>query len=292
MMNRVLLILLFSLTLSNSVAQMPETSIYLISYINNGNQLTFTDVKQISNGIGYNNQPSFTKDCKIIYFTSNVLDSLQTDLFAYDIAKGQSQRLSNVGLSEYSPLIRPGFSKGLTHVRVEDDKKQHLRFYDSTYTSSLNLVPNSDSVGYYVWSDSNNLGLIILNNGLEFHTYRLGDSNTKLISKNVGRLINYDKKTDSYLFLNKDSASYTINYFNIKTGSIQNSFPAMTDCEDYAIDVNSGIYGGYNGKLFRYSNTRWGQIADFSEKVGSFYRLSFCDCGKHLCVVSFNGKRP
>lgn len=292
MMNRILLILVFSLTLCNSMAQMPETSIYLISYTNKGKEFKAVDIKQISNGIGYNNQPSFSQDCNTIYFTSNVSDSLQTDLFAYDLVKRQSQRLSNLNLSEYSPMTRPGFSKGLSHVRVEEDKKQHIRFYDIDYTSSLNLVPCSDSVGYYVWSDSNNLGLIILNNGLEFHTYRLGDSNTNLISKNVGRFISFDKKNKNYLFLTKDSASTGINYFNIKSGLIQKRIPAMTNCEDYAIDVNSDVYGGHDGKLFRYSNTNWVQVADFTEKIGSFYRMSFCNCGKHLCVVSFKGKRP
>ncbi|MFM7053376.1 MAG: hypothetical protein ACKPAD_10650 [Bacteroidota bacterium] len=291
-MNKLLVFFSCCLTVGISVAQMPETNVFLISYSWNDNDFIANDIKQVNNGKGYNNQPSFSQDCNKVFYTSNVLDSMQTDLFVYDVVKKKSQRLSNNYLSEYSPMIRPNFLSGLSHVRVEEDKKQHLRFYESDYSNSFNLIRCSDSIGYYIWVDSSNLGLIILNNGLEFHTYQLGDSYTKLIAQNVGRFINYDKKSNNYLLLKKDSASLAINYFNVKTGEIQKSIQSLSDCEDYAIDVNSDIYGGRDGKLFKYFNNQWLQVADLSTQIGSFYRMSFCNCGKHLCVVSYNGKKP
>jgi len=291
-MNKVFLILSFCLFLSHSRAQMPETSIYYIKYIMEGDNLKTTEIKEISNGNGYNNQPSFSPDCKIIYYTSNISDSLQTDLYAYDLSKQNYRKISSSILSEYSPMIQPGLIFGLSHVRVEEDKKQQLRVYSHDYSSTTNLVPCSDSVGYYVWSDSSRLGLIILNNGLEFHTYKLGDSFTKMISKNAGRFINYDKKYKNYLFLSRDTISNSINYFNINKGEIQYKIPAMSGCEDYAIDLNSDIYGSLDGKLFRFKNTKWDQVADLSKQIGSFYRMAFCNCGEHLCVVSYKGKRP
>ena len=271
---------------------MPETNIYFVKYIKDGGTLISTEIKEISNGTGYNNQPSFSPDCKKIYYTSNIADSIQTDLYAYDVSIQLSVKISKSNLSEYSPMIQPGLKSGLSHVRVEEDKKQHLFVYGDDYSYPSNLVPCSDSVGYYIWSDSAHLGLIILNNGLEFHTYKLGDSFTKMISKNAGRFINYDKKSKNYLFLSKDSTSRSINFFNIKKGEVIYNIPTMSGCEDYAVDSNSDIYGSHDGKLFRYNKEYWEQVADWSKQIGPFYRMSFCNCGEHLCVVSFKGKRP
>ena len=277
---------------NRSHAQMPETHIYLINYFKDGNNLKTTDIFKISESVGYNNQPSFSTDCKQIYYTSNIADSLQTDLYAYDISKRKSNKISNTNLSEYSPMIQPGAAFALSYVRVEVDKKQNLRSYSADYSSPKNLVPCSDSIGYYVWSDSSNLGLIILNNGLEFHTYRLGDPNTKLVANKVGRFLNYNGNSKDYVFLDKDSTLETIKYFNTKSRIIEKTIQTLNDCEDYAIDSNSDIFGSNGGRLFQYNGSEWELAADLTKQIGPFYRMNFCNCGRHLCVVSYNGKKP
>jgi hypothetical protein len=180
-------------------------------------------------------------------------------------------------------------------VRVESDKKQQLRRFDLKKSLSENKCMASDSVGYYALSDGSDLGLIILNRGLEFHTFSDGDSNTKLIRTNTGRFIDFDKSTNSYWFHGFSADGDYLYRYDRNNKAIVDSIPALQGCKDYGIDKNGDIFGGYHGELYRYASTsdiKWIKISNLKPFCGDFYRLSFCECGNHFCVVTFEGKKP
>jgi tricorn protease-like protein len=295
MIFRLIFIIFSSLAFDEMKAQMPTTNIIFFEYDFVDDSIVIKNKSILSSGHGYNNQPSFSSDCKKVYYTSNRSDSLNTDVFAYDIRKAKHSNITNTPLSEYSPTQDLSDQHSIWFVRVESDKKQQLRKFDWRMSTIENKCMVSDSIGYFALSDGSDLGLIILNRGLEFHTFSDGDSKTKLIRTNTGRFIDFDKSTNSYWFHGFSADGDHLYRYDRNTKAIVDSIPALQECKDYGIDNNGHIFGGYHGELFRYiskSEMKWVKISDLKLLSGDFYRLSFCNCGKHFCVVTFEGKKP
>lgn len=274
-----------------TIAQMPQTDIYLMDYEGSGSSIKILNLKRVSKGSDYNNQPFILPGCESIIYTSNSNDSTQTDILEYEISTGITKRKTNDSLSEYSPKIRPQ-SDDLSIVRVESDLKQHLRQIHAKTKESVNLVPASDSIGYYAWSGPNHLGLIVLNKGLEFHTYQIGDTSTQLVSDSVGRFIASDNKGSIFWFHSKKVKTPALVAYDFAKKSVVQIVPILPGCDDYGFDKMGSLFGGKDGVLYQFQGGEWKSIADLNTTIGRFYRMHFCDCGRHLCLVGFTGKKP
>jgi hypothetical protein len=147
-------------------------------------------------------------------------------------------------------------------------------------------------VGYYSWNGFKDLGLIILNKGLEFHTYRLGDSQTHLVSDSVGRFISKAKNESAFWYHFKSNNNPQLISYDFVNKTVKQKIQPLNGCDDYGVDHVGNIFGGSNGVLFKYNDGFWKPVADLNADVGQFYRMNFCDCGKHMCVVSYSGKKP
>ncbi|MFM7078531.1 MAG: hypothetical protein ACKOYC_01945, partial [Bacteroidota bacterium] len=200
-MKKVLVLISFlNLFYFELMAQMPNTNIILFEYDFVNDSIIIKNKIVLTTGNGYNNQPSFSDNCKKVFYTTNRNDSLNTDIFFFDIRKSRHKCISNTPLSEYSPNQDYTNKNAVWHVRVESDKKQHLRRFESNKQINENMCLASDSVGYYALSDGSDMGLIVLNNGLEFHTFARGDSTTRMIKSNTGRFLQYDRTTNGFWF--------------------------------------------------------------------------------------------
>ena len=278
-----------------AIGQMPNTNIHYLEYNYTNGYMDVVKHIELTNGNGYNNQPSFSRDCKYIYFTSNRADSSKTDLYALHRRRLKLSTISSNALSEYSPTQDLINRNEIWHVRVETDQKQHLRKTTEIHGSASNMCLASDSVGYFALSDGKDIGLIILNKGLEFHTYALGEQATKLIRTNCGRFLNYNRFDNSYVFYGYSSKGDYLYRFDRATMTVTDSLKAISGCKDYGIDKSGNIFGGSEGKL--YSNSfngdgNWTKVVDLSAYSSSFYRLAFCTCGRHMCFVSYAGNKP
>lgn len=278
-----------------AIGQMPNTNILYLEYNSTNGYMNVVKHVELTTGSGYNNQPSFSRDCKYIYFTSNRADSSKTDLYALHRRRFKISAISNNALSEYSPTQDLFNEKEIWHVRVEIDQKQQLRKTTDIHDTALNMCMASDSIGYFALSDGNDIGLVILNKGLEFHTYSPGEQATRLIRTNCGRFLNYNRIDNSYVFYGYSSRGDYLYRFDRATMSVTDSLKAISGCKDYGIDKNGNIYGGSEGVL--YSNSfigdgNWKKVVDLNAYSSSFYRLTFCTCGRHMCLVSYVGNKP
>lgn len=102
-------------------AQLPEFEIYGSKLINNNGTLQITDVINLSNHDGYDNQPSFTPDGKMIYFSS-VRDGIQSDIYAIDLSDKSTHQITNTLESEYSPVFT---NNGNSFIVVRVEKIRH-----------------------------------------------------------------------------------------------------------------------------------------------------------------------
>lgn len=120
--------------------------------------VTIGDPINVSNRPGYDNQPSFSRDGRRLYFTTEQRG--QTDIMRYDIRKREVVAETATPESEYSAAQIPG-SNDLAVVVVERDSTQRLWRIGSARTV---LAPTLTKVGYHAWADDRQLITYVLGN--------------------------------------------------------------------------------------------------------------------------------
>src|SRR5688572_8597543 len=80
----------FSLSVSSQVAG----DIYLVDINRIDSGIVFSNLQNITQHKGYDNQPYFSSNNKFVYFTSIRKDSI-ADIYSYDLAKRVTKNLSN-----------------------------------------------------------------------------------------------------------------------------------------------------------------------------------------------------
>ena len=116
------LIVLFNYT--NIISQ-SNTEIFLLDIKFKLDKIEIYNVKKISNNKGYNNQPIFVSNDKILFTSER---NLQNDIVQYDSAKNSLKYLTNTLTSEYSPI---GYEKNkVTAVSLDKKGEQYLRIYN------------------------------------------------------------------------------------------------------------------------------------------------------------------
>ena len=286
------IIALFGFTLT--IAQVPSTEIFLIDLGKDKSNPIFDKSINISNNPGYDNQPSFSSSNDRIVFVS-MRDSSQTDIYEYVISKKIATALAIKPESEYSPVYISG-SKDISIVRVDADKGQRLyRFNDTSYDANL-VIEGIDSVGYYCYLNDSTIALAVLNNGMDLYIYETSSSQFIIVANGIGRCLLRHPATNELIFTIKSpDGTVTLMKFDMETG-IKNHFAdGIPGVEDYVFSPSGELWAGHDGKLFSMvlgSEKEWKEIADFSETIGTFYRMALSPDGRYLAVVAFEGKRP
>lgn len=289
----VLLITLFN-THNGLLAQMPDTDIYLMTMKNSGIELSFGEPENITHRDGYDNQPHFDMNRNMMYYVANV-DSIQTDIYIYNIPAKKTFRFTHTPESEYSPSTIRG-DKFIACIRVNNDSAQYLYNYVKTGNFPTNITPYLDSVGYYCWVDSIRYALYILGekSTLQIYSARTGSHDT--VATDIGRCIQNIPSSIAISYTQKTSDStWTIMRYENLTKSNSEICKSLVGSEDYAWTPDLKILSGKNGKLFMYdtkTNEGWKQIADFSKSIGNFYRIAVSKKGDYIAVVGFKGKKP
>jgi hypothetical protein len=138
--------LLLSLTVKS---QLPNTDLWLFKIETDKlNKSILKEPLNITNREGYDNQPSFSKDGKKIYYVS-IREDKQADIYYYDLGNKMTVPLTKSKISEYSPTLTED-GKFITSVAVEADSAQRIHFINAV--SGLDEKKfEMDSVGYYTF---------------------------------------------------------------------------------------------------------------------------------------------
>jgi Tol biopolymer transport system component len=143
---------------SISLAQTPQTDLFIVKREVEAGVRVFGAPKKISVHKGYNNQPSFSLNGKSIFFNADPLGN--TDLFRYDLELDSVFVLTQTSVGEYSPT--PIDEHRLVAVVVEPDSRQRLWEYDIRTGTSRLFIEERDSVGYFNILDNGDVPMFVL----------------------------------------------------------------------------------------------------------------------------------
>ena len=246
------LIVLFNCT--KFIAQ-SDSEIFLLDIKFKQDKIEISNVKKISNNKGYNNQPIFVSNDKILFTSER---NLQNDIVQYDSSENSLKYLTNTLTSEYSP-IRYKKNK-VTAVSLDEKGEQYLRIYnikDNTFK-----IPFTDKiVGYYNYSKKiRNLIIssVLENNQLVLYTSNLITKEHTYIDNNTGRSIHNIPKNkfgeEKISYISKKDSIWNINYVDLSSYNTKTITTTLNNNEDICWLKDGSILTSYKNNLYIFNS--------------------------------------
>ncbi len=265
----------------------PSYNVYLADL--QGHKIS--QVKQVNTTTGYHNQPEFSADGSLLYFTSQQGsgDKSQMDIARFEIQSGKLDIFHATTLSEYSPTRLPG-EQALSAVVVEADGKQRLWRLPIAGAPAV-LLADVAGVGYHAWGPSNDVLLFILGKDEADHqiAYRNAAGDVTTLAKNIGRALAWRPGTQQGYFTERAGDRLALRQFDSQTG--QTSAPLLL-LPEQAQDVRwwskevlitSAEQTLYSWQAGSQSWQRWLDLSAYCQ--GTLSRFSFSVDHKQLAFV-------
>ncbi len=291
---RVLLCIFLFLSAGTVSAQLPDTEIYIASISKQGDEWKFSEPENVTNRIGYDNQPFFSPDGSSMLFVQ-VKDSTQSDVYSYSIKEKTTKQITTSPESEYSPNYTYDHSK-LSVVRVDMDSAQRFYTFDPKNPAKAIFVPGTDSIGYYCWLNDSMLAMFLVGENFSLQILNTQSGKRSFIAYTIGRCLKLTADKKSLLFLDKsDSTSWMISSLQISDFKINPIVKAIDGNEDFCPLNDGSLLMGSAGKLYIWNERladSWNLAKDYSMTIGPFYRITVDEKSSRIAFVAYAGKKP
>lgn len=280
------LFLLVFLCVSAVYAQ-PNTNVYLFDIVKNGDNISFENIQAIANNTGYNNQPSFYDDNKLLFVSTR---NNQTDIVQYKIAERDYSWLTNTpNGSEYSPLKVPN-SQDISAIRLDTSGLQRLYRYDTTIDSATVLIKDM-KVGYHVWDNDQQLVTsALVKNGMNLMLNYLPENKSNTISQGVGRSLHKIPESDLISFISSSNGARMVSSYDPVSGKIKNLLNMPSKAQDMCwLDKNTMLVPKGKSLMRAYADKSKSieVLYEFKEKqIHNISRIAVSPNGKYLALVT------
>lgn len=262
---------LFFFLFSMLVAAQPNTDIFMMDVVKTDSTFTISNFKNISNSDGYDNQPSFMDDNRLLYAGS---ENGQTEIQLFTISENKKQRANaTTPGGEYSPKLMPD-GKNVAAVRLDTTGLQRLYKYDITNPNNgeNEMLLSELEIAYYAFYDENWLVASILSgNQLDLVIANIPKNQAGLYAENVGRSIHKvpNTTTVSYTVINEEK---NLDIFVVDVNKAEDTYfvcQLPIGIQDHTwIDATTLLLGS-GSKLYVYDlfgPGEWAEVADLSAK--------------------------
>ncbi len=266
-------------------SQLPNTDIWLLDIKTEKDSIVLSNPVNITNRVGYDNQPAFSTDGKYILYTS-IRDEKQSDIYKYDLSSKQISQFTNTPLtSEYSPTFMPD-GKNISVVMVEPDSTQRLWSISIKSKKSKLLIPEVDSIGYHAWFYGDRIAVFLLTEPQSLCLISKKNPHPKYIDNNIGRCLKYHNGFLVYTKKTKEGNNQFYS-FNLPGWHVK-EFDTAIESEDY-IFIEEKVLYGYKSKIFSatmYNNVKK-EVANFSSfGITNITRIAISPDGTKLAIVA------
>ncbi|MGB5369353.1 MAG: hypothetical protein WBN18_02895 [Flavobacteriaceae bacterium] len=243
--------------------------------------------RNISNTIGYDNQPSFYNDDMIMFSSTR---NGQTDIATYQLGNAARSWLTETPEGgEYSPLKIPGKNE-FSAIRLDQDGLQRLYRYDYA-TGKPERLLNDLKVGYHVWFNKDILvSTVLVEDRMDLVVSHLTDKTNYTLQKNVGRSLHKIPNTDLVSYISKEHGDWEIKSLNPISGATQVICKTLPQSEDMCWLVDGTILMGHNDTLWKYNakeDEQWQSLKIFeAHDINHITRLQTNSNSTKLLLVA------
>ena len=226
-MNSLRIILVILATTAQTLYSQTGSEIYLADLEIKDDGITLSNSKNITNRIGYDNQPYFHPNKHLIYYSS-FNDEERSDIKVYNYRNGKTELFTKTKEREYSPTVTPD-EKFISCIIQRDDGAQDLGKYPIKGGQPVVII-NNLIVGYHTWISSTKLALFVLGAPLTLRIYDLDTKKDSVITSSIGRSLHKIPYENGFSYIDKSSAQWKINsWIDGKIEKIIETLPARED---------------------------------------------------------------
>jgi Tol biopolymer transport system component len=240
-------IILLLLSGSLFARQPPGTEIFLFDLKVSQNNIILSNPQNITNRVGYDNQPYFHPEKPIVYYSA-ADESGRTDIMVYNYKTGERKKLTDTPEREYSPTVTPD-GKFISCIIQRDNGAQDLGMYPIDGGEPVIIIDNL-TVGYHAWITDDLLVLFVLGRPNTLRLYSVSDKKDLMLAENIGRSLHRIPGTNDISFIDKQGAEWQIKRYNSKNGTIETVTPTLPNREDMAWTTDGKILMSDGKKLF------------------------------------------
>ena len=278
----------------------PSTDIWMVALEGRGVPRVGR-AENLTQRIGYDNQPSFTPDGRALLYTI-IEGNGPSDIWRLDLATRDRSNVTRTAVeSEYSATPMPD-GVHFSTVRVEADSAQRLwQFALRGDEAPALLIEKIQPVGYHVWASDVTLGLYVLGAPLgapggapatlQLADVRIGTGD--VVARDIGRALQKipGRNAISYLQQGKDGAWITA--LDLLTGRSA-PIAKSPDRSDYHVWTPDGVLlAGSGSRLLAWVDGRWDVVADLAvDGVRAISRLALSPSGDRLAFVAEDRATP
>lgn len=278
-----------------------ETDVFVATLETRGGTLRVGTPSNVTNRVGYDNQPSFTHDGGAIFYTSTREDA-QADIYRHVLATGRTTRVTRTAPeSEYSANEVPG-GGAISVIRVERDSTQRLwriplrGARGGRAEPESVILPSLKPVGYHAWADATRLAMFVLGSPpvLVLGDLTTGRSDTLMI--NIGRSLHRIPGGTHVSFVSKAyENAFWVMELDVDSRAMRPLARLPQGVEDYAWLPDGRLIAGNGGKLLvcdLKTQSTWEEVADLSDAgVGGITRLAVSPAGDRIAIVAVPSAR-
>jgi len=286
-MKKTILGVLFSSLLSLSLLAQQDTEVYLTDISTTDGKLTFGTPRNVSNNEGYNNQPSFNDNDRLLFASTR---ENQTDIAQYDTQTGAVKWLTDTkDGSEYSPTKMPN-AASFSSIRLDTDGLQRLYGYPLEGGNSKITVEDA-KIGYHIWySETILVATVLVENRMDLVVFNLEKKTNKVLQENVGRSLHNIPNTELVSFISVANDTLVVKSIHPITGIQETLIALPQGTQDICWLPDGSILTGLQNYLLRFNpknDTQWRDIFQFSDtKIYTISRLAVSPDGKKLAFVT------
>ncbi|WP_179345696.1 nuclear transport factor 2 family protein [Winogradskyella ursingii] len=243
-----------------------DTEIFLFDVEVNNSKISIKNGKNISNNTGYDNQPSFLEDYKILFSSTR---NNQTDIAIYNLRDSSKIYVSNTDGGEYSPLKIPNKDQ-VSAVRLDPDGKQRLYSYQIDNGTSTELIKDL-VIAYYTWFNKDIIvAAVIEGEQLNLYSINIEQGTHQKIANNVGRSFHSIPNSNLISFISKENDKlWQIKSLNPTTGKTKLIANTLKGVEDICWLNSQNLISGRGSILYKLrlnKDYNWKKVADLSNK--------------------------
>lgn len=234
------------------------SEIYILDLKEKKGKITLSNPRNITNRIGYDNQPSFHKTDKVLYFTS-FDENGRADLKSYHLKTKETKNITKTQEREYSPTLTPD-ENYLSCIIQRDNGAQDLGKYP-VEGGEATVIIDDLIVGYHVWADNSHLALFVLGKDgapNTLHYLQLPTREDTILAENIGRSLHRIPSAEAISYVAKLSADNweirKLNLDKLNSEKITNTLPGK---EDICWTAEGTLLSSDGEKVYMLQNGKW-----------------------------------
>jgi hypothetical protein len=266
----------------------PDAEVYLVPLTRRADTLRAGAPLNLTRRAGYDNQPSFSRDSRALFYTST-RDDAQADIYRLDLSTGLSLPLRRTAPeSEYS--AHPTLDGSALHViRVEADSTQRLWRMTPDSSGERPVFSDIKPVGYFAQADDSTFALFVLGSPATLQLAHTGSGRGEVLARNIGRSLHRIPGSAHISFVQKGGTPWQVMRLDPATRRIDTLVALPPGTEDVAWADSVTLLTGNGATLmaWRLGSRAWTSVADFGfAHLDGITRLAVSPNGQWLAVVA------